>query len=165
MTLDLDSPRHPNPIANLFRLQPVTLYNLVLNPGAWVCVKSLQSCLTPCDPMDSSCQAPLSMRFSRKDYWNGLPCPPSGNLPNPGIEHESLTLPALAGRFFTTSTWEASLNPGTWAIFMHIMCFFMLVFLSMDVKSISFIVLSRIASLFLSWKGKPQDFLFSKVKL
>ena len=52
-------------------------------------------------------QAPLSRGFSRQEYWSGLPCPPPGNLPNPGIEPTSLTSPALAGRFFTTSaTWE-----------------------------------------------------------
>ena len=48
-------------------------------------------------------QAPLSMGFSRQEYWSGLPCPPPGDLPNPGIETMSLA-PALAGRFFTTST-------------------------------------------------------------
>ena len=53
-------------------------------------------------------QAPLSMGFSRQEYWNGLPCPPPVDLPNPGIEPESLLSPALAGGFFTTSaTWEA----------------------------------------------------------
>ena len=53
-------------------------------------------------------QAPLSMGFSRQEYWSGLPCPPPGDLPNPGIKPVSLTSPALAGRFFTTSaTWEA----------------------------------------------------------
>ena len=53
-------------------------------------------------------QAPLSMGFSRQKYWSGLPCPPPGNLPNPGIEPESVTFPASVDRFFTTSaTWEA----------------------------------------------------------
>ena len=53
-------------------------------------------------------QAPLSMGFSRQQYWSGLSCPPPGNLPDPGIEPRSLMSPALAGRFFTTSaTWEA----------------------------------------------------------
>ena len=53
-------------------------------------------------------QAPLSMRFSRQEYWSGLPCPPPRDLPKPGIEPVSLTSPALAARFFTTSaTWEA----------------------------------------------------------
>ena len=42
-------------------------------------------------------QAPLSMEFS----WSGLPFPPPGDLPDPGIEPTSLVSPALAGRFFT----------------------------------------------------------------
>ena len=49
-------------------------------------------------------QAPLSMGFSRQEYWSGLPCPPLGDLPDPGIEPVSLMSPALAGNFFTTST-------------------------------------------------------------
>ena len=54
------------------------------------------------------CEDPLSMRFSRQEYWSGLPCPPPGNLPNPGIEHASLMSLAFPGGFFTTSaTWEA----------------------------------------------------------
>ena len=44
-------------------------------------------------------QAPLSMGFSRQEYWSGLPSPSSGNLPDPGIESKS---PAMAVRFFTT---------------------------------------------------------------
>ena len=53
-------------------------------------------------------QAPLSMGFSRQECWSGLLCPPPGYLPNPGIELTSVTSPALAGGFFTTSaTWEA----------------------------------------------------------
>ena len=52
-------------------------------------------------------QAPLSMGFSRQEYWSGLPCPPPGDLPDPGIEPMSLVSAALAGKFFTTSTtWE-----------------------------------------------------------
>src|SRR5574339_157875 len=49
-------------------------------------------------------QAPLSMGFSRQEYQNGLPCPPPGDLPEPGIEPVSFMSPALADRFFTTST-------------------------------------------------------------
>ena len=48
-----------------------------------------------------ACQAPQSMGFSRQEYWSGLPCPPPGNLPNPGIELMSVMSPALAGGFFT----------------------------------------------------------------
>ena len=55
------------------------------------------------------CQAPLSMGFSRQEYWSELPCPPPGDLPDPGIEPASLMGPALADGFFTTSsTWEAT---------------------------------------------------------
>ena len=57
-------------------------------------------------------QAPLSMGFSRQEYWSGLPYPPQGDLPNPGIEPASLMSPTLADRFFTTrAIWEAP--PGT----------------------------------------------------
>ena len=47
-------------------------------------------------------QAPLSMGFSRQEYWSGLPCPTPGDLADPGIEPTSPASPALAGRFFTT---------------------------------------------------------------
>ena len=58
-------------------------------------------------PWTIACQAPLSMGFSRQKYWSGLPCPPPGHLPDPGIEPESLASPAMAGKFFTTSPiWE-----------------------------------------------------------
>jgi len=70
--------------------------------------KSLQSCLTLCDPKVCSPQAPLSMGFSRQEHWRGLPCPPPGDLPDPRIEPASLTSSALVGQFFTASgTWEA----------------------------------------------------------
>ena len=49
-----------------------------------------------------ACQAPLTMGFSRQEYWSGLPCPSPGNLPNPGIGSCLLTSPALTGRFVTT---------------------------------------------------------------
>ena len=56
-------------------------------------------------------QAPLSMGFSRQEYWGGLPCTPPGDLPDPekvaGIEPASLMSPALASEFFTTTaTWK-----------------------------------------------------------
>ena len=59
-------------------------------------------------PLPNPVGASLFMRFSRQDYWSGLPCPPSGDLPNSGIEPASLTSSALAGGFFTArATWEA----------------------------------------------------------
>ena len=53
-----------------------------------------QSCLTLCGPVDSR-QAPLSMGFSRQEFWGGLPFPPLGDLPDPGIEPASPVFPAL----------------------------------------------------------------------
>ena len=73
--------------------------------SAWVCVKSLQLCLTlcnrtDCNPPDSSVQGVLQARImewvampSSRESWRGS---------NPGIEPESLMSPALAGRFLTT---------------------------------------------------------------
>ena len=55
-------------------------------------------------------QAPVSMGFSRQEYWSRLKCPPPGDLPDPGIKLSSFMSPALADGFFTTSaTWEALL--------------------------------------------------------
>ena len=61
-------------------------------------------CVTP---WTAAHQAPLSIGFSRQEYWSGLPFPSQGDL-NPGIKPTSLALLSLAGRFFTDSaTWEA----------------------------------------------------------
>ena len=49
----------------------------------------------------AACQAPLSIEFSRQEYWSGLPFPPPGDLSDPGIEHVSPVAPALQ-TFFTT---------------------------------------------------------------
>ena len=54
-------------------------------------------------------QAPLSMGFSRQEYWSGLPFPPPGDLPDPGIEPKSSMAAALTGRFFTTEPPRAGL--------------------------------------------------------
>ena len=48
-------------------------------------------------------QAPLSMGFSRQEYRSGVPCPPPGDIPNPGIQLASLMCPALPGKFFSTA--------------------------------------------------------------
>ena len=59
---------------------------------------SLQSYLTLCDPMTIACQAPLSMEFSRQEYWSGV------------LSRGIFTSSALAGGFFTTSTtWDVLL--------------------------------------------------------
>ena len=55
-----------------------------------------------------ACQVPLSMGFSRQEYWSGLPCPPPEDLLIQGSNPCLLCLLHLAGKFFTTSTtWEA----------------------------------------------------------
>ena len=62
-------------------------------------------------PWTVACQGPLSMGLSRQTYWSRLPCPPPGDLPDPGTEPTSLTSPLLAGGFFSTcATWEVHLG-------------------------------------------------------
>ena len=51
-----------------------------------------------------ACQTPLSMEFSRQEFWNGVPFPTPGDLSNPGIEPVSLVSHALTSGFFITST-------------------------------------------------------------
>ena len=59
-----------------------------------------QSCPALRGPMNYIArQAPLSVGFSRQEHWSGLPFPPPGDLPDPGIEPRS---PTVASRFFTT---------------------------------------------------------------
>ena len=79
------------------------------SPSPWrahKCIKSV--CLLSHAVMSDSAipwtvarQAPLAMGFSRQEYWSGLPFPPPGDLPDPGIEP---ACPAVSGRFFTTET-------------------------------------------------------------
>ena len=59
----------------------------------------VQLCATP---WTIAHQTPLSVEFSRQEYWKGLPFPPPEDLYDPGIESKSPASPALAGRFFTT---------------------------------------------------------------
>ena len=91
--LSSPSPPAPNPSQHIYAMCCVSCFSRV-----WLFVT----------PWTVAHQAPLSMGFSRQEYWSGLPCPPPGELPNPGIELLSLMSPALAGGFLTTSTtWEA----------------------------------------------------------
>ena len=60
------------------------------------------------------------MGFSRQEYWSGLPCPPLGDLRDPGIEPMSLTSPALAGGFSATNAaWEVVYILTTTLNFLH----------------------------------------------
>ena len=70
--------------------------------------KSLQSCLTLCNPIDYSSPDFSVHRILQARILEGLPCPPPGDLLDPGIKPSSLISPALAGGFFTTSAiWDA----------------------------------------------------------
>ena len=69
----------------------IDAFALMLNSGQLLAI-----------PWTVACQAPLSAGFSRQEYWSGLPVPPPGDLPHPGIEPRSLVSPSLAGGFFTT---------------------------------------------------------------
>ena len=75
----------------------------IINRVCKVCT-SAPSCLTLCNLMDCSSPAPLSKVLSRQEYWNGLPFPSQGDLPEPGIEPVSPVSPALAGGFFTSES-------------------------------------------------------------
>ena len=59
-----------------------------------------QSWLALCNPWIVAHPSPLSMGLSRQEYCSGLPFPPPGDLPNPGIKPTSLLSPALTGGFF-----------------------------------------------------------------
>ena len=64
----------------------------------YVCVLSHSVMSDSEAPWTVAQQAPLSMEFSRLEYWSGLSFPPSGDLPDPGTEPAPPTSPALAGR-------------------------------------------------------------------
>ena len=71
--------------------------------------KSLWSCLILCERKDCSPTGSSVHGFPRQEYWSGLPCPPPGDLSNPGTEPVSLMSPALAGGLFTTSITQKAL--------------------------------------------------------
>ena len=88
---------------------------------ALVCAQSLGCVWLSATLWTVAHQAPLSMGFSRQECWSGLPFPPPGDLPNPGIEPTSLTSPALAGGVFTTSaTWEAQMRSKAMFLLWHL---------------------------------------------
>ena len=79
-------------------------------PWAWTCTTSSHAGVLSCfshvrffaTPWTLACQVPLSMGFSRQGYWSGGPCPPAGDLPDPGIEPGSFIFLMSAGGFFTS---------------------------------------------------------------
>ena len=84
-----------------------------------VCAQWLNCVCFFVTPWTVSHQAPLSMEFSRQEYWSGLPFLSPGELPDPGIESVSLEFPALAGRFFTTAppgSYHQMLSSALWQL-------------------------------------------------
>ena len=74
-----------------------TSYILVICYHSAVCLVA-QSCPTLCDPMDCNLPGSSVHAISRQEYWSGLPFPPPGDLPNPGIEPRSPTVQGECGR-------------------------------------------------------------------
>ena len=68
----------------------------------WVCAQLLSHVQLFLTTWNVACQAPLSMEFSRKERWSGVPFPSLRDLPDPGVEPASPAFPALADGFFTT---------------------------------------------------------------
>ena len=100
----------------LFRLTSFTYRQVFVFVFLWfdnlcMCAQSLSIVQLCATLWTVACQVPLSMEFFRQENWSGLPCPPPGDLPDPGIELGSLTSPSLVGRFFTASTTWAINNP------------------------------------------------------
>ena len=92
------------------RLDKISCQALKCPGTVQVCVYAqslgrVRLCVTP---WTVARQAPLSMGFSRQEHWSGLPCPPPGDLPNPGTEPASLETSALAGGFSASYTaWDS----------------------------------------------------------
>ena len=104
-----------------------TIHPTVAISTKWKTIWSLTTLFAPCTllhtcvlsyfshvllfvtPLTVAGQAPLSMGFSRQEYWSGLPCPLPGYLPNPGIKPESSKSPALQTNSLLLSHWWSSI--------------------------------------------------------
>ena len=80
----------------------------------YVCAKWLRLCLTVCSPMDCRPPGPLSMGFSRREHWSGLPCSPPGDLHDPGIKPTSPAAPALQVDSLPLSHWGSPVHVCVW---------------------------------------------------
>ena len=69
----------------------LTLVRMAIMKDCYCCLAA-KLCLSLCNPMDCSCQAPQSMGLPRQECWSGLPFSPPGGLPDPGIEPASSAL-------------------------------------------------------------------------
>ena len=94
--------------------------NRVLLCGTWWWFSSVvQSCPTLATPWTVARQAPLSMGFSRQEYWSGLPFPSPGDLPDPGIKPRSPALQAdsLLTELRGKPVWHREQYPISWVQF------------------------------------------------
>ena len=90
----------------------ICLSSIFLELSPHACIRA-QSCPTLCNPMTAVHHAPLSMEFSRQEYWSRLPFPTLGDILKPGMESTSLASAALAGGCVTTgATWELHQSNG-----------------------------------------------------
>ena len=104
----LSSPHSPSPTLTPTGNHQVCLFfqgdSVWPGPGQHVCVHMCSIMSNSfAIPWTIAHQASLSVEFPGKEYWNGLPLPTPGDLPDPGIEPTSLVSPALASGFFTPS--------------------------------------------------------------
>ena len=88
--------RHSNEFKRVLDKTPTVLFCLCMPACTLSCLSHVLLYVTL---WTVAHQAPLSMGFSRQEYWSGLPCPPPGDRPSPEVEPASLTSPALAGGF------------------------------------------------------------------
>ena len=86
---------------NIFQ-NKYNMYVYILNICSSMYAESLSHVWFFATPWTVAHQAPLSMEFPRWEYWNGLPFPALGDLPDPVIEPVSLSSPVRTGGFFTT---------------------------------------------------------------
>ena len=94
-----------------------------MNPVGVCSVHMISDAHLRVTPWTVAHQAPLSMGFSRQEYWSGLPFPSPGDLPDPGIEPMSLTSPSLTGGFFITEPPGNPMNLKVWILILSLNSF------------------------------------------
>ena len=88
--------------SRVLKMQNFMKLSLLCTWQLWICVWVFSCAQLFVTPWTVARQAPLSMEFSRQEYWSGLPFPFPGDLPDPGTEPTSVVSPELAGSFFTS---------------------------------------------------------------
>ena len=102
--------RNKNNFQDLLQLKKNVTVSFYFHYGLLLRCSVMSKSLQPHGSWTVACPVPLSVGFSRQEYWSGLLFPPPVGLPDPEIKPMSLMSPTLAGGFFTTSTtWKAHL--------------------------------------------------------